>query len=109
MRDGIYRVQYEATTRSGTAIVALKNKHFTGCGRSHFIAGKYRRSGSEFDGEMTLKRHTGHPLLLEIVEPYLFHVCFSGICSDSVAQFEAYVREVPEMTGRGTFTRLCEI
>lgn len=109
MRDGIYRIRFETPTRKATGIITLCGGRFSGTDRTHFITGHYSVSGNKLSGEITYRRHSQRPGYEHGIGLDEFHVRLNGICSETLAQFESYITERPEMRGQATFTRLCAV
>jgi hypothetical protein len=102
MRNGIYRVQYDAATLSATGAIVLNNGELNGCDRFHFMFGDYHQHGNRLSGSVTFKRHTVRAGLPAGI-PEQFALIFEGVCSDNFGQFHFHCPDIPQIRGDARF------
>lgn len=109
MREGIYAVSLESGGIKGLIIGALRNGAITGCDRTHFVNGTYKKKGNRLSGVFTFSRHTKRPDLREIANLDAFEVAFTGIGGDGFGELQSGVPGKPGQKVKATFRWLCEV
>jgi hypothetical protein len=91
MRDGIYKVTLESGGIKGVVIGALRDGQITGCDRTHFVTGSYKRKGNRLSGTFSFRRHSRRDGVVEIANLDDFDVRFTGIGSDGFGELHSVV------------------
>lgn len=109
MREGVYKVTLESGEVKGLIIGALRGGHITGCDRTHFVTGTYKRRGNRLSGTFTFTRHSRRADIPEIANLDNFEVNFTGIGGDGFGELHSIVPGKPSHKVKATFRWIGEI
>jgi hypothetical protein len=109
MRDGIYKVFFEAGDCKGFNIVAASEGTIAGCDQTHFTTGTYQIKGNRVTADLHMTRHTKRVDFVEIADQDEIDITMNGICGAGVGQFDARVVGRSDIAIVATFQWLCEL
>ena len=109
MRNGVYRVRFETPSQKGSGVIILNDGHFSGGDKTHYFSGHYSETDNRFQGAIRFKRHGEACGFKQVVDRDEFLVHIDGICSDTYAQVDAWVPDMPGERGRVTHMWLSDL
>lgn len=109
MRDGIYKVFFEAGDCKGFNIIAASAGTIAGCDQTHFTTGTYKIDGNRFTADLHMSRHSKRDDFIEIADQDEIDIEMDGICSLGFGQFDARVVGRSDIAIVATFQWLCEL
>jgi len=109
MRDGIYKAYFGTGDIKQLGLVTVKDQVITGTDITHFITGRFTRSGNHFKGQLTLTRHTAREDFKEIAYLDVIDATFEGDGGETFGEFDAEVVQKQGLRVWVKFQRICGV